>query len=220
MPCTALTCHTGAPELISPPGVYRPQADTLLLADTLAREPLGPVSEVMEVGTGTGALALQAAARGAQVTAVDVSWAAVLAARLNGLRQRLSLRVLHGDFAARTLGSDSTWSSPSRPTSHRPTPGCPLADRSGHGTAEPTGGASSTGSARPPRPCCLPAGSSSWCTPGCAKRRPRCGSWHCWGCPQGARRGHGCPGGPYCAREAPGCENGVRWTRATNSRNW
>ncbi|MGR4880318.1 HemK2/MTQ2 family protein methyltransferase [Streptomyces sp. LARHCF249] len=104
MPCTALICRTGAPELIAPPGVYRPQADTLLLAEALAREPLGPDSEVMEIGTGTGALALQAAARGARVTAVDVSWAAVLAARLNGLRQRLSLRVLHGDFAARSLG--------------------------------------------------------------------------------------------------------------------
>ncbi|MFF4367096.1 HemK2/MTQ2 family protein methyltransferase [Streptomyces sp. NPDC001594] len=92
------------PRLIALPGVYRPQADTLLLADALAREPLGPGARVVEIGTGTGALALRAAARGAHVTAVDVAWPAVLAARLNGWRQRLRLRVLHGDFADRTRG--------------------------------------------------------------------------------------------------------------------
>ncbi|MEU3405167.1 HemK2/MTQ2 family protein methyltransferase [Streptomyces sp. NPDC006670] len=92
------------PRLIALPGVYRPQADTLLLADALAREPLGPGARVVEIGTGTGALALRAAARGAHVTAVDVAWPAVLAARLNGWRQRLRLRVLHGDFAERTRG--------------------------------------------------------------------------------------------------------------------
>ncbi|MFF5707324.1 HemK2/MTQ2 family protein methyltransferase [Streptomyces sp. NPDC012794] len=104
MPSTALTYTDPLPRLIALPGVYRPQADTLLLAGALAREPLRPGAEVIEIGTGTGALALRAAARGAEVTAVDVAWPAVLAARLNGWRQRLRLRVLHGDFAARTRG--------------------------------------------------------------------------------------------------------------------
>ncbi|MEW1639464.1 HemK2/MTQ2 family protein methyltransferase [Streptomyces sp. NPDC093801] len=104
MPSTALTYRDPAPRLIALPGVYRPQADTLLLADALAREPLQPGAQVVEIGTGTGALALRAAARGAEVTAVDVAWPAVLAARLNGWRRRLRLRVLHGDFAARTRG--------------------------------------------------------------------------------------------------------------------
>ncbi|QES52171.1 methyltransferase [Streptomyces venezuelae] len=92
------------PRLIALPGVYRPQADTLLLAGALAREPLSPGTEVIEIGTGTGALALSAAARGAKVTAVDIAWPAVLAARLNGWRRRLRLRILHGDFAARSRG--------------------------------------------------------------------------------------------------------------------
>lgn len=96
--------RTSAPALIAPPGVYRPQADTLLLAEALSHETLGPGSAVMEIGTGTGALALRAATTGARVTAVDVSWLAVLAARLNGLRHRRPLRVLHGDFAARAKG--------------------------------------------------------------------------------------------------------------------
>lgn len=104
MPSTAFTYSDPMPRLIAPPGVYRPQADTLLLADALAREPLRSGAKVVEIGTGTGALALRAAARGAEVTAVDVAWPAVLAARLNGWRQRVPLRVLHGDFATRTKG--------------------------------------------------------------------------------------------------------------------
>ncbi|MER6257773.1 HemK2/MTQ2 family protein methyltransferase [Streptomyces sp. NPDC001584] len=86
------------------PGVYQPQADTLLLAEALAVEELGPWTDALEIGTGTGALALHAAGRGARVTAVDVSWPAVVTARLNALRRRLPLRVVHGDFAARTAG--------------------------------------------------------------------------------------------------------------------
>ncbi|MFD7911962.1 HemK2/MTQ2 family protein methyltransferase [Streptomyces sp. NPDC059752] len=86
------------------PGVYQPQADTLFLAEALSQEELGPRTDALEIGTGTGALALHAAGRGARVTAVDVSWPAVVTARLNSLRRRLPLRVLHGDFATRTAG--------------------------------------------------------------------------------------------------------------------
>ncbi|MEV6570287.1 HemK2/MTQ2 family protein methyltransferase [Streptomyces sp. NPDC051577] len=87
------------------PGVYRPQGDTRLLARVLAREPLRPGARVLEIGTGTGALALHAAARGARVTAVDVAWRAVVTARLNARRRRLPLRVVHGDFAAADIGT-------------------------------------------------------------------------------------------------------------------
>ncbi|MFE9928414.1 HemK2/MTQ2 family protein methyltransferase [Streptomyces sp. NPDC005533] len=104
MSSTALTSGTLPPGLLALPGVYRPQADTRLLADALAQEELGPRTDALEIGTGTGALALHAAGRGARVTAVDVSWPAVLTARLNAWRRRLPLRVLHGDFAARTAG--------------------------------------------------------------------------------------------------------------------
>lgn len=104
MPSTALTAGVVPGRLIALPGVYRPQADTLLLANALAQEELGPTTEVMEIGTGTGALALCAADAGARVTAVDVSWPSVIAARINAVRWRLPLRVLHGDFATRTRG--------------------------------------------------------------------------------------------------------------------
>ncbi|WP_404953376.1 HemK2/MTQ2 family protein methyltransferase [Streptomyces sp. 147326] len=104
MSSTTLTTATLPARLIALPGVYRPQADTRLLAEALADEEIGPRTDALEIGTGTGALALHAAARGARVTAVDVSWPAVVTARLNALRRRLPLHVLHGDFAARTAG--------------------------------------------------------------------------------------------------------------------
>ncbi|MFI1935961.1 HemK2/MTQ2 family protein methyltransferase [Streptomyces purpureus] len=90
--------------LISLPGVYRPQADTLLLQAALAGEDIGPGHHALDIGTGTGAVALRAAATGATVTAVDTSWPAVLAARLNAVRLRLPLTVVHGDFVAAAAG--------------------------------------------------------------------------------------------------------------------
>ncbi|WP_374772573.1 methyltransferase [Streptomyces sp. NBC_01310] len=104
MPSTALSVTTLPGGLVALPGVYQPQADTRLLAAALAQENLGPLAEVLEIGTGTGALALHAATSGARVTAVDVSWPAVATARLNAWLHRLPLRVLHGDFEARTTG--------------------------------------------------------------------------------------------------------------------
>ena len=54
---------------------------------------------MLDVGTGTGAVALAAARRGAaKVTAVDVSARAVLAARANAMMRGLRLRVLRGDL--------------------------------------------------------------------------------------------------------------------------
>ncbi|MGW2559515.1 HemK2/MTQ2 family protein methyltransferase [Streptomyces sp. NPDC001514] len=86
--------------LIALPGVYAPQDDTALLAGALHREALPPGAEVLDVGTGTGALALAAATRGAQVTAVDISPLAVWTARLNARLAGTPVRVLRGDLTA------------------------------------------------------------------------------------------------------------------------
>ncbi|MFJ4690521.1 HemK2/MTQ2 family protein methyltransferase [Streptomyces sp. NPDC088766] len=80
------------------PGVYAPQEDTDLLAGALSEEPLPPGADVLDVGTGSGALALEAARLGTRVTAVDVSRRAVYAARWNARRAGLPVRVLRGNL--------------------------------------------------------------------------------------------------------------------------
>ncbi|WP_328666018.1 methyltransferase [Streptomyces sp. NBC_00322] len=86
------------------PGVYAPQDDTALLAGCLHHEVLPPRAQVLDVGTGAGALALAAAVRGAHVTAVDISRRAVWTARLNATLAGKRVRVLRGDLTAPVAG--------------------------------------------------------------------------------------------------------------------
>ncbi|MFF4537063.1 HemK2/MTQ2 family protein methyltransferase [Streptomyces aureus] len=87
-----------------PPGVYRPQTDTGLLRRALRREPISGRTEVLDLGTGSGALAVEAARMGARVTAVDISWRALAAAWCNGLLNGQRVRVRHGDLASAVPG--------------------------------------------------------------------------------------------------------------------
>ncbi|MFI5739561.1 HemK2/MTQ2 family protein methyltransferase [Streptomyces anulatus] len=84
------------------PGVYRPQTDTLLLALAMRRDGIGPGTDLLDLCTGSGALALHAARLGARVTAVDISRRAVASARLNTALARLPVTVRRGDLL-RTL---------------------------------------------------------------------------------------------------------------------
>lgn len=78
------------------PGVYAPQADTRLLAEALRAAAIPDRARVLDVGTGTGALAIAALREGAsQVTAVDLSRRAVLTARVNTIGR--PVRVLLGN---------------------------------------------------------------------------------------------------------------------------
>jgi release factor glutamine methyltransferase len=91
--------------LVTLPGVFRPISDTWLLADALDREPLPPRARVLDLCSGSGALAIRAAL-GAQrvVTAVDVSRRAVLTIRLNAALNRVRVRALRGDLFGAVAG--------------------------------------------------------------------------------------------------------------------
>lgn len=91
--------------LLKPPGVYRPQSDTRLLAEMLRKVGIPPGASVLDVGTGTGAVAVEAVRAGAgEVTAVDVSGPAVFAARFNTRVRRLPVRVERGDVFDHVAG--------------------------------------------------------------------------------------------------------------------
>ncbi|AWL42476.1 MULTISPECIES: HemK2/MTQ2 family protein methyltransferase [Streptomyces] len=90
--------------LVTLPGVYAPQHDTHLLREAVDREDIGPGTEVLDLGTGSGALALHAAQRGARVTAVDVARRAVMTARLNALILRRRITVQRSDLLSALPG--------------------------------------------------------------------------------------------------------------------
>ncbi len=83
--------------IVAPPGVFRPISDTWMLAGALRRE-LRPGASVLDLCTGSGAVAISAARAGARATAIDLSRRAVLAARLNARLNGVSLRVLRGSL--------------------------------------------------------------------------------------------------------------------------
>jgi release factor glutamine methyltransferase len=81
------------------PGVFRPRSDTWLLAAVLRRQPQLRGGTVLDVCTGSGALAVAAALAGARsVSAVDVSVRAVLTARLNARLNGVAVETLRGDL--------------------------------------------------------------------------------------------------------------------------
>ena len=84
--------------LVTLPGVFRPISDTWLLADALDREPLRPGARVLDLCSGSGAIAIRAALSGRDTTAVDVSRRAVLTVRLNAALNRVRVRALRGDL--------------------------------------------------------------------------------------------------------------------------
>ena len=91
--------------LVRLPGVYRPQGDTRLLTDVLGRHGLVAGLRVLDVCTGTGALAVAACRAGAaSVTAVDLSARAAMTAWLNNrlLGERVTVR--RGDLFSSVAG--------------------------------------------------------------------------------------------------------------------
>lgn len=94
------------------PGVYPPQQDTRVLMRALHREGVRPGMDVLDLGTGSGALAVCAARAGARVTAVDIAWRAVLSARANALLAGQRVTVRRGDLATHGRTYDLVVSNP------------------------------------------------------------------------------------------------------------
>ncbi|WP_217177531.1 HemK2/MTQ2 family protein methyltransferase [Streptomyces sp. AC495_CC817] len=100
----ALTLVSTSTLFLTPPGVYAPQWDTELLTRALCREGVDSSTDVLDLGTGSGAVAVQAARLGARVTAVDISWLSVFTTRVNALLARRRVRVRHGDLTTAVAG--------------------------------------------------------------------------------------------------------------------
>jgi release factor glutamine methyltransferase len=91
--------------MLYPPGVYRADGDTELLADVVRRGGFARDRDVLDVGSGGGALALAAARAGARsVTAVDLSLRSVAATWLNSRLARAPVRVRRGDLFGPVAG--------------------------------------------------------------------------------------------------------------------
>ncbi len=90
--------------MLTVPGVYAPQHDTHLLMRVVGRENIAAGPRVLELGTGSGALAVHAARLGARVTAVDISHRAVLCARLNAAFHGSRVTVRYRDLSTADPG--------------------------------------------------------------------------------------------------------------------
>jgi release factor glutamine methyltransferase len=92
--------------LVVPPGVFRPISDTWLLAGALDGERLPPGARVLDLCSGSGALAVRAAlaATPRHVTAVDISGRAIATIRLNAALNRVRVRVRRGDLYGAVAG--------------------------------------------------------------------------------------------------------------------
>lgn len=91
--------------VVTLPGVFKPRSDTWLLAAHVAAEPLPLGARVLDVCTGSGAIAVAAARRpGLDVTALDVSRRAAVTAWTNARLNGESIQVRTGDLLAPVAG--------------------------------------------------------------------------------------------------------------------
>ncbi|WP_406726390.1 HemK2/MTQ2 family protein methyltransferase [Streptomyces sp. GD-15H] len=70
----------------------------------MRRERITDETDVLDLGTGSGLLAVEAAQLGGRVTAVDISWRAIATTWLNARLNGQTLRVRHGDLETAVPG--------------------------------------------------------------------------------------------------------------------
>jgi release factor glutamine methyltransferase len=82
-------------------GVYEPAEDSMLMIEALE---VGGGDVVLEVGCGSGIIALNCAKAGAKVTATDVSTEAIDCTRKNAERNGLKVRLIRSDLLGTVEG--------------------------------------------------------------------------------------------------------------------
>ncbi|MBV9720377.1 MAG: methyltransferase, partial [Mycobacterium sp.] len=94
------TAYTAPRDSLDVDGVYPPQHDSLLLIDTLERAGLAPGRRVLDLCTGSGVIAIAAAALGAaSVTAFDICPRAVRCSRGNATHAGVDINIRQGTLA-------------------------------------------------------------------------------------------------------------------------
>ena len=143
--------------MLYPPGVYRANGDTELLADIVRRGNFARGRDVLDIGTGSGALALAAARAGAaSVTAVDLSLRSVVTTWLNSRLAGVRVRVCRGDLFSPVAGRRFGLVLSNPPYVPAATATLPRHRRAAAGTPGATAARCSTGSARERRACSRP----------------------------------------------------------------
>jgi release factor glutamine methyltransferase len=84
-------------KIFAPPGVFPPHSDSLMLAERVAAA-VEPGWRVLDLCAGSGVVAIAAARAGAEAVAVDTSRPAIVAIRLNALRNGVRVRAVQGDL--------------------------------------------------------------------------------------------------------------------------
>jgi release factor glutamine methyltransferase len=89
-------------EIETQQGVYEPAEDSMLMIEALE---VRPGEDVLEVGCGTGIVALHCAKAGARVTASDVSIKAIECTRDNAERNGLDIMLVESDLLEQLDGT-------------------------------------------------------------------------------------------------------------------
>jgi len=156
--------------MVAAQGVYAPQEDSRVLTDVLEKTGLAIGRRIADLCTGSGVVAITAAALGASaVTAFDICPRAVRCARVNAVCAGVDVDVHLESWARAVESRRSTSSSAIRRTCRMiraSTMRCRLrSDRRAHGTPDTTSDWCSIRSARPCPTCWRTAAACGSCSP-------------------------------------------------------